>query len=341
MNPTIIVVVALVLTSASQAETTPPQRSPDRRAISFGLLWENDSPAFKPEHATDRFYSNGTALFVAGAIPRFDLIPFWDAAAESYALGINLGHQIYTPSDLANANPIPTDHPYGGYFYGGLYWQRQNNDVAGAIDALDHLQLDLGIVGPSARAEQIQSWVHENFFGDEARGWDHQIHDEVTAQLYYRRKWRLTTESLQDTVDLIPSVGLALGSVHRRLEAGATLRVGYRLPDDFGPARIADLASATGQATSGWSVYGFARGGVRLVEHDIFLNGNNWRDSAGVAIEHVVAEGQLGVQIAWHCPDCDASIQVGYSQTFLTEQFREQESTHGFGAWTFSVTLGF
>lgn len=312
------------------------------RDVRFGLLWENDAPAFKPEHSTDRFYTNGTAIFVAGR-PQFvqgvDLVPFWDADADRYALGFNVGQLIFTPGNLTLTAFNPRDHPYGGYCYGGLYWQRQKNGVATNIDTFDHLQLDLGIVGPSSRAELAQETVHDVIGSDEPRGWDNQIHDEFTAQLDYRKKWRLTTEALRDTVDLIPSAGFSLGSVHRRIEGGATLRVGCHLPDDFGPARIGDLGAATGSRREGWSFYGFARAAARIVEYNIFLNGNNFRDSPGVGIEHLVGECQFGVNLAYHWTH--AAFEAGYSQTFITPEFKDQDTTHGYGAWTFTMVLEF
>jgi hypothetical protein len=300
------------------------------------MLWENDSWFWKPEHRTDRFYTNGTEFFVGGQ-PEFlqglDLVPFWDTRGDRYAGALLFGQQMYTPGDITIAAPQPHDHPWAGYIYGGGVWQRAKGDT------LDTLRLEIGSVGPNSLAEETQKWVHRHVGADEPMGWENQIHNEITGQLDYRKKWRFTCGEFHNNFDVIPAAGFNLGSVHRELVGDVTMRLGINLPDDFGPSRIGDLAALTGHARRGFSVYGFARAGGRIVEYNAFLNGNNFQASPGVAIENFVGEVQAGAVMAYTCNA--ASVELGYSQTLITPEFREQDTNHTFGAWTVSITLLF
>lgn len=99
--------------------------------------------------------------------------------------------------------------------------------VAETENRLDTWELDLGIVGPSARGEDVQNGFHGLIGVDEAAGWDNQLHDEFGYALIYERKWRNLWEH-QGTgfgVDITPYVGGSLGN-GTYLDVGATLRFG-------------------------------------------------------------------------------------------------------------------
>ncbi|MCE9588976.1 MAG: lipid A deacylase LpxR family protein [Planctomycetes bacterium] len=319
--------------------STPP--ATQARPLTFGFFWENDSRLFKPNHPTDRFYTNGVAVTFAGqpeiAREINDVIPFGDRY-DRFALGGIVGQLMFTPSDLERETLIRDEQPYAGYFFGGVYWQRADRTT------VDHFQIDVGIVGPSSLAGETQKWFHSINDSGEPEGWDNQLHDEVTGQGYFRKKWRLRVDpdGVGLNADVIPSVGVALGTVYRWAEAGATARVGYNLPDDFGPGRLADVRAATGdplRTQRGLGVFGFVRVAGRAVEHNMFLEGNNFRESPGEPIENLVGELQGGIGVQYHWKN--VSIDLGYAQTVITPEFHEQETTHAFAGVSFAVTVLF
>jgi lipid A 3-O-deacylase len=303
--------------------------------------WENDGTILKRNNSSDRHYTNGIAF-------TFTHQPAWaegfadtltlDESFNKTAAGYIIGHQIFTP-ELLNASTLQRkDRPYAGYAFAGAYLQRANNQV------FDHAQLDLGIVGPSSQADHIQHDFHDWFDADIPRGWDHQLRNEFTAQLTLRRKWRFDMEPivLMDTSldhQVIPQVELAAGSVYRHVAAGATWRFGINLPDDFGPGRLADVASATGTPSKSTGGYGFVRVAGRAVEHNLFLEGNSYKSSHGVDAETLVAEIQAGIAVYGQYEGWQ--LQANYSQTFITEQFDGQDGADSYGAFTLSASHGF
>lgn len=318
--------------SKENADTTP---------LRVSFYWENDGAvALKPNHNTDRHYTSGVGLSLTYQIKGAELGED-NAAPEGSAWGLLAGHEIYTPDNLLANPPDAQDRPYAGYAYLGGFWQRQQGDH------LDHLQLNLGVVGPSARGEEVQTWVHDTFTGDDPQGWDNQLADEFAAQFTYRHKYRHKLPGFDPRQtdwdhQIIPYAALNLGTVERSAEAGAIYRLGFKLPDDFGPDQLHDIGSFTAspELEPGWSAYGFARVSGRYVEWNTFLEGSYAEDpSPSVSAEPWVGEGQVGVAVAYRGPHCQ--VELVYGQTYLTREFEEQDDDNGYGGLTLRWSSSF
>lgn len=339
----LLVGVVMWMGAVSAMAEEPIAPAPDQH-WTLKIYWENDAPFFKWAGDTDRWYTNGTAIVVAHRPEWAADLARWLPFDEQFgpdmkaAFGYTIGHQMYTPENITATALVREDHPYAGYFYGGAFLQRAD-DVT-----LEHIQIDLGVIGPSAQGEELQTWVHDLTDSAEANGWDNQLRDEFTVQFTLRKKWRMFEHDFQIgdavlTMDTIPQVGLALGTVKRHVEGDFTLRLGHNLPDDFGPGRIADPDSFTGEPVPGLGMYGFVRLGGRAIEHEVFLDGNNFRDSHFVTKRPFVGEVQAGVNLIYHIGRW--SFDAGWSITYLTEQFEQANGTHCFGAWTLGASCWF
>jgi hypothetical protein len=306
--------------------------------------WENDSRTLKPNNRTDRWYTNGVGLSLSFrcdcAAAMTDWIPFGEAFdAKHRAIGFTAGQLMFTPEDIENPAPILSDRPYAGYLYGGVFLQRSD------AHTLDHLELDLGVVGPSSLAENAQIFIHSVFDAIEPEGWDNQLHDEPAIQFYLRKKWRTDAGGfkLNDIppvqFQLIPQVELAVGSVYRHLSGGVLFRVGINLPDDFGPDRLTDVGSFTEPLKPKGGGYVFVRAGGKVVEHNLFLEGNSSERSQHVDAQTLVGEVQVGFGLQFNYKCC--ALALNYSQTFVTKEFEDQTGSHGFGALTASLTFRF
>jgi len=115
---------------------------------------------------------------------------------------------------------------------------------------------------------------------------------------------------------------------------GAVVRLGWRLPADFG----ADLIRPGGgnMANDGspdrFSFYTYASGEVRAVARDIFLDGNTWRDSPSVPKRPVVADFSLGFVLHW------PEFQLAYTQNYRTKDYYGQPRRDVFGSVGFSFS---
>ena len=338
---------------------------------SFKIYWENDGVFHDPFDSYDRHYTNGFSIVFDHqpdwAKNALEWMPFSSSFKDRHGdfdskniktegvktgAGYVLGQLMHTPANLGATAPIPTDQPYGGYLYAGVFWQRQGQyERRKDIAVLDHFEFNLGIVGDDSLAEDIQTWVHDNIAGDDLRGWDNQLANEITGQFYFRRKWRKDLGKLESALlgDLemqaIPQAGLALGTVYRHGEAAVTFRIGQKLPDDFGPGRINDLQSTSGDPHQccGWSWYVYGRLGGRAVQHDMFLDGSDFETSiVSVDSEPLVGEVQAGYAVSYR-PNANHRFDLTWGLTFLTDTFDAPgaSGTDSYGTFVLSWTKSY
>ncbi|MEM6331917.1 MAG: lipid A deacylase LpxR family protein [Planctomycetota bacterium] len=349
--------IAFTFPSAAAQPDTCPLEPPERPTrFHVDVLIENDSTfTFDRE---DRHYTSGQALAVG--LPSVELADWFNTTtpfdADRAAFGFVAAYLLFTPDDIDNDAPRPGQHPYAGVAYIGGYVQRdQRLPELPGVTEFDHLQLDLGVVGPAARGEQVQSTVHDIFGGQEPNGWDAQHPDQFLVQLTYRRKWRLdllnegqpvTLDSSPITrrgfgIDLTPQLAASAGTLRVEAEASAIGRVGFNLPDTFGPGFVRDLPSATAAdrlaQPNTLSTYLYGGGGVRLVGWDTTLDGPIFRDSSFDAeSETFVGFARAGVAVGYRW---DAwSAELGYGVTLHTDTIVGQQGQQHFGSLTLGLT---
>jgi hypothetical protein len=322
---------------AAQAEQRVPVLD-DKATWSFTL--ENDLFA-----GTDKGYTNGFLfswrsssynppgwLAWIGSHSRF-LLPR-DGALR---WGLSFGQNIYTPSETGLRTPDPTDRPYAGWLYGSFVIAAYA-DRSPRLTEYGAFEIQLGVVGPSALGEQVQNNVHDFINVDRAFGWDRQLKDEPGVNVILTRKWRMNQPIDGENpwglaVGVVPSVTVSLGNVQTYASAGLLMRVGSNLYADFGPSRIRPAPAGSGffQPDGKWGWYLFAGFEGRGVAHDIFLDGNTWRDGPSVDKRPFVGEGVFGAALVmpW--------ARLTYSHSFRSREFWGQDETPEFGSVTLSV----
>ncbi len=308
--------------------------------LTLTIFEENDGGIIKGNDPHDRHYTNGTAVSLTFH-PQWaedladKLYDQYDLAHHATAAGVFAGQLMFTPDDITVPQFVEDDRPYAGYLFGGAFWQHAN------ARNLDHVRLELGVVGPASQADNTQAWIHRIFDGDKPRGWDNQLHNEPTIQGYYRHKWKFVGDeiglgALPFETQLVPDVQLALGTVHRYVEAGATFRFGVNLPEGFGPAQLDDLSGTAERLQARlWYVWFCALAG-QAVEHNLFLEGNTFKDSHSVKEEPLLGQLKAGVRVYYRRGRW--SGQIGYDQTFLTPEFKKQNDGDSYASLILAVT---
>jgi len=296
----------------------------------FSSLIENDTIA-----GTDRHYTNGL---------EFSYLSEQDAVADSLRpglavipgigrqdvlrYGITFGQQIFTPENTDATEPLPNQRPYAAWLYLGLGF------IADHGDELDTWALNLGVIGPSARGEQVQNEFHRLIGSDNARGWDHQLRDEVGVQLLYDHRWRNVWQKKMNRIglDLSPHLGFSLGNVATYASGGLTLRVGNYLTKDYGVPRIRPSlpGSSFFEPAAGFGWYLFTGADVRAVAHNIFLDGNTSKDSLSVNKKTLVLDTQTGFAVVWN------RTRITYTYVLRTEEYDGQGQPDRFGSLSYS-----
>lgn len=312
----------------------------DLRLRDATLYWDNDGTFVNLIDNTDRYYTNGLGIEVS-----FDpnlpsslkdrLAPAGEWDDPRFGFGLALKQRIYTSEFITQTNPPASDHPYGGYLYLAFSFQRADDRKH------DHFGLDLGVVGDWSGAQNMQEFIHRLYPGqDDPEGWDTQLANELAINFNYERTWRSEkAEVLGIEMEMLPALGFELGNVAVKARTRMTLRAGYNLPNDFGPATFLGHKDHT-QYAADWgegdfSVYFYTTVGFEGVAHDIFLDGNTFADSRSTDSEPFVAMATLGLVARY------GSMYAGWAQNFQTETFESQPNGQTFGSLVFGVSFNY
>ena len=252
---------------------------------------------------TDRYYTNGLKigldapgerlmdLFARPArelLDRFRIDPESDTAkalARTY-YGIFLGQNMYTPRRIAVAAPQPFDRPWASWTYLGFVAQREENEQ------LNSAEIDIGLVGPASGGGDLQTAWHKLIDSPKPQGWGNQIPNElafVATAMHKQRLAQAQVPFMPLKIEVVPHLGLSVGTVMTLARAGGMLRVGRNMTG-FGPDTIEPggaMLSGTRNASTGagrgeWEGYAFVGADHRLVARNIFLDGTAFRKSASV-----------------------------------------------------------
>jgi hypothetical protein len=316
------------LRAISAGDHGPPMESAPPRLWMFSARWENDTFG-----GSDRFYTDGVSLSLAHTGPSWldpvaNLLP-WGEGRRT--VGYDVGQIMVTPSNTKLAVPDPDDRPYAGILYAGLalHVERDNRYYG--------LKFITGVVGPWSLAEETQKQVHRWIGSSLPAGWDYQLHNEPVLNLVFehRRKFRLLGAPHAFAVEALPLGNVMLGNVLTQADAGAQVRLGYNIPDDFGMTLMRGMVHLPPPRPSAatappWSVYVYGGASANLVARNITLDGNTWRESRHVDKEWFVPAAEVGMAVSVR------RITAAFAYVFWGREFVGQRDYSEFGALTVS-----
>jgi len=332
MRVFIISVIAVVAIGLSI-----PANGEDWNRGIFTFQFENDFV-----HGTDQYYTNGLKITwispnitndtTGNPLYRYSHsflrhIPY-EESNRSSRISVTLGQNIYMPTENLSLAQLRDDRPCAGWTYAGTAVHSTDGHT------LDTWEIQLGIVGPDAFAEDTQRLIH-------GTQWHYELKNEPGVVLACERKWRAHEGSQTPlNYDIIPHAGITVGNVSTFVTAGCEIRAGRHIPKDFGTATIRPAgytripAHAGTHPTNkhehvGW--YLFAAVDGRIVARDIFLDGNTFTDSPSVEKELCIAEVTTGIAVTMN------RFTLSIAHIMRTEEFSGQESDHQFGSIFLSI----
>jgi lipid A 3-O-deacylase len=310
------------------------------------FLEENDSLYFN----SDKHYTQGLRLsalspvidqnWANGIFDFVGLIPTVFGPGGERRVAFLAGQSIFTPKNLDIKPPDPTDRPYAGWLYGGISLLQETGGTA-----LENLEIDLGVVGPGALGKQAQNDFHQFIDIHQAQGWSNQLQHEVGGVVSYERLWHVPVPFLSvvddgvvNGIDIVPQVGGSGGNVFTYGAAGGLLRVGRHLEADYGPVRVRPALSGTDYFNPKYlddevGFYFFAGVQGRAVARNIFLDGNDFRQSASVQHKTFVADFEGGASIFW-----SSRIRLDVSAVRRTREFVGQHHPDVIGTAALAFT---
>lgn len=251
----------------------------------------------------------------------------WDFAGNAEGKRFStyeLTQLIFTPAHTRFSDPPLGEHPYAGLLYLGFTTHLLREK------SLHSLKLMVGLAGPNAYAEDVQSFVHRVEGYDQPKGWGHQLKNEPVGNLVYeyRHKYALTPADAVVGVEVIPMGGAFLGNYLIQTETDVQCRIGYHLPDDFGTTVLRGSSylpfPQEGEAHHSWGVYAFAGGGANLIARNLVLDGNSFAASRNVEKRIFLPAAELGASL-W-----TRQFQTTFSYVMWGKEFSGQPSRESY-----------
>jgi hypothetical protein len=241
-----------------------------------------------------------------------------------------ISHAIYTPKDSASPGLIEQDRPYAAILMFAVGASNRESN------RLSTTMVQAGLVGPSARGEQVQNGFHGAFGGRRFEGWKHQLQDEPLVGLVHERSRRVRLSGSRWAVDAMGRYGGGLGNFATYASAGGEVRFGRSLPDDFGsnPLRPASSAGRSSTSlTSATAFHFFLSLDTRLVAYDMTLDGNTFRRSHSV--DKIPWVGEVGIGLVM----TQQRWKITLARFARTREFSGQQEMPRFGSLAVSYAF--
>jgi hypothetical protein len=323
--------LALPLLSRPARADPPFQPIADPSAI---YTFQDENASISTSNLPDRYYVNGALLgYVSPTGDMPDFVSNFGHALWGDGLqriSIDLSQLIFTPANTQAKPPPSTDRPYAGVLTGDFALLQDTTYWRSIFD------VQLGLVGPGAGAQEVQNGFHSIIGQSGTKGWQsYQIPNEPVGEITSERVWRLPTGQIGGLeTDVLPDLTAGVGNLRIYGLAGGIVRIGQGLDSDYGVDRIRPGMSGGNAFTPvrpfDWYVFAGADG--QAVGYDATITGVPFQPSPSVPITPFVGEFEAGFAVMFD------GVRLSYTQVFQTAEFAGQRGgLHQFGSFAASI----
>lgn len=234
---------------------------------------------------SDNNYSHGTELEYVRTV----------SAGDVFRVGYGWNQLMYTPKKIGRKEmPPTTDRPWAGTM--GVYretWAATPNEEI-------RTRIEVGVMGPSAHADDSQREIHKLLNNRTPQGWDNQKPDEPMLNIYQDRYLEMCNFNLHDktSIDAKFLYGGTLGTTFVNGRLGLLSRLGYNIPDK---SVHGDIAIKRSRWHDRLFAYFFGEAIGMCVLHNATLADSIFRTKPGTerTIEHFVPVLRYGVVLGY------------------------------------------
>jgi len=137
-------------------------------------------------------------------------------------IGFGLENRIYTPSSIVNPTFIENDQPYSAYILATNYSLIVNPEKHLKVSN----EIGVGLMGPYAFGEEIQTIVHQVVGSPLPIGWDNQLRTTFLIDYRFRVEKGFGGKILANSV--VPFFEARAGTLTDRLKVGIMIKLGNK-----------------------------------------------------------------------------------------------------------------
>ncbi|PQJ23054.1 lipid A deacylase LpxR family protein [Tenacibaculum sp. SG-28] len=254
----------------------------------FSFVNDND---LYTSTSQDRYYTNGTFISF-----RF-LNTKENADIHKKIYDITVSHEIYTPYKAIVATVAEHDRPFAGYVYGkfGIATYRHEENIF-------KKEIEIGVIGPEAKGQEIQNFVHAIYGFDIAEGWKYQINTmfAINANLYYTKKINKLSSS---NFDINWASAAKIGTVHNEVTTGFIARVGIKpLQKNYNSVAFqSNLNKCNSDTNNESEFFIYLKPSITYVAYDATIQGSLFHNDSPVtfAIAPFKLLAELGIRYTY------------------------------------------
>lgn len=260
----------------------------------------------------DRYYTNG--LFVT--FRTVEKIKNKKIIKKIHSFQV--GHMMFTPIKATLAFANTHDRPFAGYFYGEYGQNRFYNSQNVLLT-----KFQIGVIGPSAKGQGLQNFMHQIYNYPEAKGWKHQIQNAFALNLnttfikYFKK-------ASSSHFDLNSYNELKAGTIFTSISTGLFSRIGFKKLQSSSNtvAFNSNLNTKTTQSFSESFIY--IKPMVNYVVYDATVQGSFLNTSSPVTFEIIPINFSLELGYKYYYN----RFSYGYTFHFHTKKLKSIKASN-------------
>jgi lipid A 3-O-deacylase len=292
------------------------QTGTDSSLSSFQFSYANDL-----FNATDRYYTQGVLIelrapFVKHSPLSHLLLPAETDAVNEY--GLSLQQDVFTPYTILKEGVYKGERPYCATLYLSHHLMSWDWRKGTTLET----KLDLGVIGPAAGGEQMQTAIHTALDNALPRGWKHQVSNDLLLNYTFIYEEAML---IKKHFVLLTGFQSRIGTVYDDAGISFGIKTG-KVNSFFLPA-----------AASGahWQI--FANMGATVVAYNATMQGGVFNRSSeyvlsGDEIERVVFHADAGIKVQIK------RVEISYSNSYITAEFNHGLD-HGWGVFGIAIKM--
>jgi lipid A 3-O-deacylase len=285
----------------------------------IGIQSDNDAYLATKQ---DRYYTNGLFFYFRTALNPNKKQDTSKIIKKIWS--ISAGQKMYNPYTGKIEFTSQIDRPFAAYLYGGtsLQWHYKNEDFL-------KLEVQGGILGPSAKGKESQEFYHKIFGFYKISGWQYQIKDEASVNFILNYQ-KLIQRSANLKTDFSLPLEARLGNTFNGAKAGILFRTGDLNPFHQSAAANSTVSTYSLKTLSNKEFYFFLKPSLDYVIYDATISGGLFgKNKEFKKFEPVpfVFSQELGVvfsQKRW---------TSSFKLLFKTKEVKNANKTHQYGAF--------
>ncbi|MCK7590599.1 lipid A deacylase LpxR family protein [Subsaxibacter sp. CAU 1640] len=326
---------------------TVSQESEDHPKKVIRVISENDFWLFK--NKTDVFYTQGLKIECSHLLKDSSRLKKWwpfvlDKSTENIT-GFSIGQNLYTSSDITVPSIMLDDRPYSAWLY--ISKSVISNDSASAKRLSSEVYL--GVIGPMALGEEVQSTWHEWIGSPDPKGWDNQIKNDIGINLHLKyEKGLYSYASPNLTVDFVPNAEVLAGTVINTVGVGTTTRISIfnassyfqniysersiikAFKEPIKPSFIKSFKDS--------NISLFTTNSANVVVWNSLLQGGLFSQDSPYLIDHKDIE-RVYINLEYGISYSNPYFNISYTRAFRTREFKQQEFNHQWGKFQVLIKI--